>query len=103
MDSGSASTEPTATLRSCLSRHVAGSWRRCNTRRGCGPARSAHVQSAVDDHRLAGHVVAVGAGQEADHAGHVLGAFGAAERDTGSPPPPRLADLPAFDLAPLGI
>src|SRR5713226_3874532 len=63
----------------------------------------AHDEAAVDVNRLAGHVVRVAAGEEAHHAGDVVGLLGAAEWNAGDAALPGFADFPAFELGPFGI
>src|SRR5262245_43937962 len=50
---------------------------------------------------VAGHVVAVAAGQERDRAGDVIGGFGPPEGYPRDASAPGLATLPTFDLRPL--
>jgi hypothetical protein len=62
-----------------------------------------HDEPAINDNRLARHVVRVAASEKAHDASHVLGSFGSAERDKRGSPLPGFTGLPALDLAPLGV
>src|SRR5690242_12140756 len=76
-------------------------WAECTVTWAC--LSVAHHQPAVDDHCLARHVVRVATRQEADDARHVVGRFGATERDEAGASPPGLAELQSLELGPFGV
>src|SRR5262249_5701222 len=76
--------------------------RACRTAGGL-PGSVPHNEPAVDVDRLPRHVVGVAASEKAHEAGHIVGSFGAAERDQRGSPLPGLAGLPTLDPAPFVV